>query len=307
MTPITHPSRSVYHFQQLAWGRLAWNLSHAPSTTAKSPGDDAEGGRWLVFQAGGRSTLFPKFCLLILRAVTYLPVTKKFSLSRRCWSVLIKEEIIQTEIFITILTSLEFLAFDCMLVRTLASSSLTERTQFESFWKLSSMWIHLRPWCRWSKQCYASWVWFWKICFCSHFVKNLTMSLVMLRNELIFVWGREGVVLCFSFISQTNYFEKIWMLRPVTHAYDHFCINIRVHVYKFKEPIQRDSRFSSIKPVIEQIQSFVCILPFFTVRKDIFIVRHLTQHSNSEISINKDSNDEKLNNWTYISVGLCDH
>lgn len=145
MTPITHPSRSVYRFQQLAWGRLAWNLSHAPSTTAKSPGDDAEGGRWLVFQAGGRSTLFPKFCLLILRAVTYLPVTKKFSLSRRCWSVLIKEEIIQTEIFITILTSLEFLAFDCMLVRTLTSSSPTEQTQFESFWKLSSMWIHLRP------------------------------------------------------------------------------------------------------------------------------------------------------------------
>ena len=26
------------------------------------------------------------------------------------------------------------------------------------------------------------------------------MSLVILRNELILVWGRGGVVLCFSFI-----------------------------------------------------------------------------------------------------------
>ena len=49
--------------------------------------------------------------------------------------------------------------------------------------------------------------------------------------------------------------------------------------------IQRDSRCCSIKPGMEQIQSSDCILPFFTLRKDIFIARYHPQHSNSEISI----------------------
>ena len=111
-----------------------------------------------------------------------------------------------------------------MWVRTLTSSFPTEQSHFGIFWKLPSMWNHLRPLCQWSKQCYASWVWFWKRCFCSHFAKNEFMFVATLRKDLVLGGG--------GFMSQlhlqTNCLEKIWKTKSGTHT------SIIVHVFKSK-------------------------------------------------------------------------
>ena len=101
------------------------------------------------------------------------------------------------------------------------------------------------------------------------------MFVATLRKDLRF-WG-EGD-LCLSYIYKQTAQKKFERQNQV---------RIRALLFTFSnlKETQRNLRFFSIKPIIEQIQSSVRVLPFSLRTEDIFKARYPTQHNNAKISI----------------------